>query len=287
MQSDQFALHAEIEQRHWWFVARRRIIRCLVEAVAPPGTGKVLVDVGCGTGANVAALADAYDCCGIDTSAEGIRLARERFPKVQFSCGFAPQDFGPVEQAADVILLNDVIEHVPDDFELVTSLLAAMKPGSHLLITVPADESLWSTHDESFGHYRRYCRSRLERVWQGLPVTPVLVSHYMSRLYPIVKAVRTIQQWRGRAAGQAGTDFSMPADPINRLLTGIFAGESNRLLAVLKAGKAAYTRGVSLVALLRREEGELRPCSRPADVPADRHTPRLQAAAEIQPCVGG
>ena len=273
MHHDQFNLHAAIEETHWWFVGRRTIIRQLLAAVAPPATGRRVVDVGCGTGANIAALAADYHCHGIDTSAAGIDLARERFPGVQFTCGRAPADFGPAERAADVILLNDVIEHVPDDFALVTSLLAVMKPGSHMLITVPADESLWSEHDRNFGHFRRYSRPRLERIWQGLPVTPLLVSHFMSRLYPVVKLVRAVHRWRGQAAGEAGTDFSLPPTAVNRLLGSLLAGEAPRLLAAMQQPQRAYRRGVSLVALLRRDPGEIVETSRPADVPADRHTP--------------
>src|SRR5688500_17085095 len=87
MQSAQFKLHARIEERHWWFVGRRRILRAVVGEVLPPATGGVVVDVGCGTGANLAGFADDYDCVGIDTSEEAISLACQRFPKVRFICG--------------------------------------------------------------------------------------------------------------------------------------------------------------------------------------------------------
>ena len=108
MQSAQFQLHAEIEQRHWWFVARRKIVRQLVEAVLPPNEGHAIIDVGCGTGANLAALADGYQTIGIDTSAEAIDLARQRFPRVEFHCGFAPDDLGARFAEADLVMLNDV-----------------------------------------------------------------------------------------------------------------------------------------------------------------------------------
>ena len=274
MQSDQFQLHAEIENRHWWFCGRRRIVRRLLAELAPPNTGRRVVDVGCGTGANIASLADAYTCHGIDPSAEGIALARRRFPAVQFTCGLAPDGFGPEEREADVMLAMDVMEHVPDDFLFASSLLGALKPGGHLLITVPADESLWSAHDEAFGHYRRYDRRRLERVWRDLPVTPVLVSHYMARLLPAVRAVRGLNRLRGRAAGAAGTDFTMPSTWVNASLERTFVGESARLLAAMHDPARAYHSGVSLIAILRREPGMIEPRSRPADVAADRHQPR-------------
>ena len=92
MHYEQFQLHADIEQRHWWFVGRRRILCRLVAEVLPPIAAKrVIVDVGCGTGGNIAALADRYRCVGIDTSAEAIELARQRFPHVRFIAGRAPR----------------------------------------------------------------------------------------------------------------------------------------------------------------------------------------------------
>jgi SAM-dependent methyltransferase len=273
MQTDQFQLHADIEDRHWWFRGRRRILRRLLAEIAPPGAGRRIVDVGCGTGANIASLTDAYDCHGIDPSAEGICLAQARFPAVQFTCGFAPDAFGQAERAADVMLAMDVMEHVADDFLFASSQLAVLEPGRHLLVTVPADETLWSPHDVNFGHYRRYSRERLERVWRGLPVTPLLVSHYMARLLPVVRTVRTVNRWRGRAAGAAGTDFALPPAWINRGLEDTLAGEAARLVETMRNPGRAYRKGVSLMAILRRERGTIEPQSRPADVPADSHDP--------------
>jgi hypothetical protein len=188
---------------------------------------------------------------------------------VHFTCGLAPAAFGPEERDADVMLEMDVMEHVPDDFLFASRLLAALKPGGHLLITVPADAALWSAHDEAFGHYRRYDRQRLERVWRDLPVTPLLVSHAMARLYPLVRAVRGWNRLRGRAAGQAGTDFTLPSRPINAALERLLAGESPRLVAAMRDPARAYPRGVSLIAILRREPGTIETARRPADVPGD------------------
>ncbi len=62
---------------------------------------------------------------GIDTSPEAIELAARRFPNVQFLCGQAPDDLGEIVEDARLFLLMDVMEHVPDDFELLSQLLAA------------------------------------------------------------------------------------------------------------------------------------------------------------------
>ena len=279
MDRDLFELHAAIEHRHWWFVGRRRIASALVQRLTPV-PGALVVDVGCGTGANLAAFAGRYRTVGTDTSPEGIALARARHPHIRFVVGAAPDAIADDVAAADVVLLMDVIEHVPDDFLLVSRLLAAMKPGAHLLVTVPAHESLWSEHDVSFGHYRRYEAPRLAMVWEGLPVSTRLLSYFNSRLYPVIRLVRTLSRSRGHAAGAHGTDFSLPPAPVNRALTAIFAGERARLVRAIDAPLGAddvsrdgYRTGVSLVAVLRRQEGPLAPRTRGGRVPPDRHDP--------------
>jgi SAM-dependent methyltransferase len=278
MQAAQFELHAEIEERHWWFVARRRIMRALAEVAVPPLRTSRVVDVGCGTGANLAALANQYLCAGIDTSADAIEKARARFPDIEFIHGFAPADLGQRAGQADLFLLMDVLEHVPDDFQLLSSLLAAARPGAHFLVTVPADQSLWSEHDVSFGHYRRYDLERFRMVWRGLPVTTRLVSYYNSRLFPLVKLSRAISRGRGHTGGRAGTDFWMPASPVNRALEAIFAGESRRLCRLAQRGRGwGYGRGVSLIALLRREEGLIEPRCKPTHIAADYFDPTARS----------
>ncbi|MEN6451163.1 MAG: class I SAM-dependent methyltransferase [Thermoguttaceae bacterium] len=252
MQHEQFQLHADIEERHWWFVARRRILCRLVAEVLPPSRESLIVDVGCGTGGNIAALADRYRCVGIDTSADAISLAKRRFHNVEFRTGQAPRSLGELAGQAKLILLCDVLEHVAEDAAMFAELLAAASPGCHFLITVPADPSLWSEHDETFGHFRRYDVARLEQVWSGQPVTVQLVSYFSSRLLPTVRCVRSRNRRRGHASGRAGTDFWMPTRPLNSLLTAIFAGESRRLVAALHGRKPGYAAGTSLLALLRR-----------------------------------
>jgi len=268
MQQAQFDLHAQIEKRHWWFVARRRILRSLIEAVVPPNENRLVIDVGCGTGGNIAALAGAYQCLGVDTSVDGIRLAQARFPDVRFVCGKAPEALGEAAGQADLFLLTDVLEHVPDDFWMLSELLAAAKPGAQVLLTVPADMALWSPHDEAFGHYRRYDAERLAAVWQGLPVRQRLLSYFNARLYPAIRWVRDRNRKRGQAAGDAGTDFDLPSPPVNWLLRRIFEGEQSRLLRSLHRGARGYSRGVSLVAILERLPGAIEPRRLPAALAA-------------------
>jgi hypothetical protein len=130
-----------------------------------------------------------------------------------------------------------------------------MTAGSVLIVTVPADMALWSPHDVALGHYRRYDPAMLGAALGGLPVEVRLLSHFNTRLYPVVRAVRGVARAAGRASGREGTDLRPVAAPMNALLTRLFAGESRRLLAALSGRAAPYPRGVSLMAVLVRTGG--------------------------------
>jgi SAM-dependent methyltransferase len=258
MGPEQFDLHSVLESTHWWFTGRRKIVRDIVAQLLPPSGGGRVVDVGCGTGANLAALASDYTCEGIDPSDQAVAYARQRYPEIQFRCGTAPADLGTAADEADLFLLLDVLEHVADDRALLAALIGAARPGAYLLITVPADMTLWSAHDVAFGHYRRYDRVQFEQVWAGLPVTVRLLSHFNTRLYPVVRAVRTFNRWKGTASGVSGTDLSPVPVRINRALHALFAGESARLISCLGPRRGrGYDYGVSLMAVLHREDGEV------------------------------
>lgn len=269
MQLPQFILHADLENRHWWFLGRRAIFTALLHAVCLPSQERILVDVGCGTGGNTEVFSRDYRCIGIDPIAKAIQFARERFQGPEFRQGHAPGDFPDLMKEADIVLLADVLEHVEDDFHMISSLLASMKPGAHLLIMAPADPSLWSAHDRGFEHYRRYTLSRLRATWRDLPVEERVVSYCNARLYVLAKVARLIARLKGSALGPHDTDLSLPCDLLNALFRRVFAGEHKRLLRVLEGKALPYRSGVSVIALLKRLPGECVVRSRPKDVRAD------------------
>jgi SAM-dependent methyltransferase len=269
MQLPQFQVHADLENLHWWFLGRRKIFRALLHAACSPSPEKVFLDVGCGTGGNTAAFAKDYRCIGIDPIPEAVAFAKQRFPGVEFRQGYAPEDCADLMATADIVLLADVLEHIEDDFLLVSKILASMKPGGHLLMMAPADPSLWSAHDRGFEHYRRYTLPRLRMLWEGFPVEERVVSYCNSRLYPLAKIARMVARMKGSALGPNDTDLSLPFSLLNQFFAKTFAGESKRLLAVLQGRGTPYRYGVSVMALLRRTEGNIVPRAWPEGFPKD------------------
>lgn len=278
MNREQYQLHAEVESRHWWFVARRRIATALVRELLPPSPESLILDVGCGTGGNLASLAREYPCVGADPSPEAIALARHHNPDVEFVCGTPQDELASLLPHVRLVTVMDVLEHVADDFSLLADLVSLTSPGTYFLLTVPAGMELWSQHDVSFGHYRRYDEERFRRIWRDLPVDERLVSHLNSRLYPLIHLLRSRNRRRRQTWGDHGTDLHVPPPLVNRFLEWLFAGERKRLIDVLRGKRSrGFDTGVSLIAILRRTEGEPLSFTRPDDVPEDVHQPLIHA----------
>ena len=251
MDAEVFRVHAEVERRHWWFAARRDILRAVLESHVPADGSHTVTDIGCGVGANATAFHPDYRWIGFDPSADAIAFARSAHPDVTFHVGGAAEAADTL-RTSDAALLTDVIEHVPDDAGLLRAVVTPMREGAYILVTVPAGMELWSPHDVALGHYRRYDVPSLVASWAGLPVEPVFVSHFNSRLYLPVRAVRILTSRLRRSAGGSGTDLAVPPAPLNALLEKVFVGEAARMAVAARRGKPAYKRGVSILALLRR-----------------------------------
>lgn len=256
MHPDILPLHAAIEAGHWWFVARRRIVRRLLVRVEPPEPNKVILDLGCGTGGNLGSLAHLYDCIGIERDPEAVRFASERYATCRFQRAsiFEPEAWH-LDELVDVCLIMDVLEHLDDDRTAVSNAISVLRPGGHLLITVPADPSLWSRHDRHHDHRRRYTLETLGSLLDPLPLYPRLLSYFNARLYYPIRAFRWLQNRFERIAHE-GTTGNLTAQPawVNRFLTYVFLGESVRLLSALDEPRQGYARGVSLIALYRKTE---------------------------------
>jgi len=144
-------------RRHPWEVTRARFFRRLLRDTGVMHTPKTVIDVGAGDGYVATALLAAlpagsrmvcYDvhytdrdlAAYADASIESLTFTRQR----------------PTERF-DVVLLLDVLEHVPDDHAFLKGIVdELLAPGGTVLVSVPAWQGLFGKHDEALKHYRRY-----------------------------------------------------------------------------------------------------------------------------------
>ena len=232
---------AELDQLHWWFLARRRILQALIgRLVRPPKAARIL-EIGCGTGHNLQMLArfGRVDACELDPSARALatkRLgAKVREAKLPDLSMFKPGTY-------DLIALLDVLEHVEDDEASLRSIHGLLKPGGALLLTVPANAWMWSAHDVAHHHHRRYSKKHLAKIVRDAGFDVQLLSYFNALLFPLVAGARLA----GKLAGREAADDSLPSAPVNAVLNRIFGFEAALV------GRVPFPFGVSLVAVLRR-----------------------------------
>ena len=234
---------ATLEQQHWWFAARRKILDKLLSTLPLPPDAQIL-EAGCGTGGNLAMLARHGRVYGMETNAQALELASAKGAG-QIAAGRLPAPIPFDDLKFDLIALLDVLEHIDDDAATLSALRARLKPGGWLLMTVPAYPFLWSRHDELHHHKRRYVGRDLRAVSEAAGLHISYLSYFNTWLFPLIAAARLARMGEGHSG-----DLSMPNKFINALLAQIFASE--RLLL----GRVRLPFGVSLIALARNPDGK-------------------------------
>lgn len=253
MDDVQFAVHEANERTHWWFTARRTIVIAVVRRLLEGVRSPLVLDVGSGTGATVAAFSEFCQAVGVEPSTAAYSRACRRYPHCTFIHGKAPDAVRDYLNEAHLVTMMDVLEHVADDHELLRSNVLLARPGTWFVLTVPADMTLWSGHDVALGHFRRYAPESFSHLWRELPVDCHLLTPLNTRLEPIVRFFRRIPLGKNLRGGEAGTDLRLPPTPINNALHRVFAGEKTRILKGLDARNTdVRSRSVSLLAVLRR-----------------------------------
>jgi SAM-dependent methyltransferase len=163
MQRHTYSIMYEVEGTHWWFAGRRRIIRSFLERICRDlgETRPRILDVGCGTGANLELLAEYGDAEGVDVSAEALAFCRER--------GLSNVRQGAAERlpyedgSFDLVTALDVVEHLDDDKAGLSEMRRVLKPGGRAMLFVPAFMFLWGVQDDVSHHRRRYTLAGLNR----------------------------------------------------------------------------------------------------------------------------
>jgi SAM-dependent methyltransferase len=195
----------ELEDRHWWFRGRRAVIWALLCRAGLPSSPRIL-DAGCGTGRNLVEFGSLGQAEGVDASDEAVAFCRRRGLE---GVRAAPLESLPYEDGRfGLILATDVIEHLDDDRRALAELRRVAAPGARLVLTVPAYSWLWSEHDVSMHHRRRYTLSLLQERAVAAGWQPVVRSYFFSVLLPAVAAVRTARRLlpaRGRRSDLALT----------------------------------------------------------------------------------
>ena len=227
-----------LDERHWWYRGRRRMLDALLAGLDLRGQARVL-DAGCGSGRTLDQLARLGDAHGVELNPIALSAARARGHDVRE----ASVEAIPHEEASfELVTCLDVIEHTDDDVVALRELRRVTRPGGRLVVSVPAHPRLWSRHDEVNGHRRRYTRRTLRAAadaagWQVERMTGFNV------FYLAPAALVRIARRDGR---EGGSELELTPSSIDPLLELPLRAEA----ALVRRGTDLPT-GLSLMAVLR------------------------------------
>ena len=232
-----------VDDHHWWYRGRRRIIRAELDRLPLPRPAAVL-DAGCGSGRTMLELIDYGTVSGLELDPDAAEMARARGhgEVITGRLEMLPWD----DASFDLITCLDVIEHTPDDGPALRELLRVCRPGGFLLVTVPAYPALWSRHDVDNHHFRRYTRRSLRAAVTGAGWTVSRLSAFNSVLLAPAAAVRLGQRHLGVGNGP-GSDLDVGPAWLNRVLEQPLRAEAGWL-----ATGRTLPAGLSIVAVLRK-----------------------------------
>jgi SAM-dependent methyltransferase len=248
-----FASLFAVEDRHFWFRARNRVISVLVSQAAaglPPGHR--VLEIGCGDGNVLRFLERACPeavLVGMDLYDEGLRYARRRTSSCHLVRGDVTQP--PFGTTFQIIGMFDVLEHIADDRRILRDVWKLLGHRGTLLLTVPAHRYLWSYFDEAAGHCRRYRLDELQGKLAEAGFQVEYLTQYMAGTYPLVwlnRKVRPRVEARSLSSEELVQREIRIVPVLNEVLSFLLSWESKWV-----AKRRRLPIGASLLAVARKQ----------------------------------
>lgn len=241
METVEYLKMAETENEHWWFCGRRAIVDAILATLDLPSHARI-VEIGAGTGGNLPMLERYGQVTAVEMSDVARQIVRERMGRDLLD-GYLPDQIPLQSGSADLVCLFDVLEHVAEDEASLDAIFGMLGPGGRLLLTVPAHQWMWSAHDESLHHFRRYSRKGLRERLEAAGFVIDRLTYTNAALFPVAALARLADRLRG---SEQPSGHNTPSAPVNAAMKALFSSES------LIVPRFNLPMGVSLLAVCRK-----------------------------------
>ena len=147
-----------------------------------------LVEIGSASGALLSEFAArGFHCTGLETSKDAIALARRVHQAG--SLRFREQPDANWSECFDYCFSFEVLEHIERDEEALRQWAGWLRPEGRMLLSVPAHPRLWNARDVWAGHFRRYRREDLERIFAD---AGLIVEHIECYGFPLANILEML-----------------------------------------------------------------------------------------------
>lgn len=233
-----FDLLLDMQQRHFWYRGRHRFllhsVKHHLKESAARSAGISAVDLGGGCGGWIKYLADhgqRFDEVALaDSSQRALQLSA---PVVGGAVKRFQVDLRTLHwhDRWDIAFLLDVLEHVPEDIEVMREIAASLRPGGLLFVTTPALQCFWTYNDDLVHHVRRYSRGDFAELAQQTGLELCRSRYFMTLLSPLLLLSRLKRPDLENMTAEEISEHQwnthrVPLTPMNELLAMIFAAET-------------------------------------------------------------
>lgn len=239
------------EDKHWWFASRTRAMLELLDRFLPTDPDRLVLDIGCGAGNMAHHLAAYGRVLGVDSNAKPLRVARTRGLDVREGSA----DALPVADASvGLVALLDTVEHVPNEAGVFAECYRVLRPGGHLIVTVPALMWLWSQNDVINAHQRRYTLAELTHKLEAQGFQILHKSYNNFFVFPLAASLILLR--RGRAEPKLASphfdeeSYQVEMEPAPPLLNTLLTGVGKLEAALVR--RLTLPIGTSIISLARK-----------------------------------
>lgn len=244
MQQHTYAIMDEVEGSHWWFVGRRKILESFLDSIcsriSTPDSQLRILDVGCGTGANLEMLAQYGEAEGVDVSNDALEFCRQKGLRAQK--GLA-ETLPYADETFEITTALDVIEHLDDDVAGLKEMFRVTKSGGYSLIFVPAFMWLWGVQDDISNHRIRYTRSQIVERLRRSGYTVERATYANWTFFAPILAGRTLMKLTGL---KPESENNVNISALNGVFASLFGAERFWLR------RLNFPLGVSIVIVARK-----------------------------------
>jgi SAM-dependent methyltransferase len=155
-------LEAGHTKDNFWFKAKNDLIEILMEKVCKNRCELRILNIGVGTGDDLAILNKFGENYVIDIDKKALLIIDDELcveKKLADACDL-PYD----HNTFDIIVSFDVLEHIEDDHKAISEIYRVLKNDGIMIFTVPAFQFLFSNHDEALLHQRRYNKKTIQNL---------------------------------------------------------------------------------------------------------------------------
>lgn len=140
----------------------------MYETIKPYSKGRIL-EIGCGIG-NISEffINDNFDIVLSDLRDNYIEIVKNKFTNEVIKIDLVDVDFETKHKdligTFDTVFALNVVEHIKDDHKAIENCKKLLKNQGHLIILVPAYQTLFNNFDVELEHYRRYTQKSLKQL---------------------------------------------------------------------------------------------------------------------------